>query len=1079
MRLTAVLGVCLFLVLGFFGAAAADQETLLLRYPDIHDGSIVFSYGGDLWLVPEAGGTARRVTGYTRGMELYAKFSPDGSQIAFTGDYDGNGNVYVVPSLGGEPVCLTFHPTGDRVVNWSPDGRVLFASRRGEPLPKIQRLFTVPVTGGLPTPLPMNHGAAASYSPDGKRIAFNRIDRDHRTWKQYRGGTAQDIWTFDFAAQKTTRLTDFAGTDAFPMWQGDHIYFVSDRNGRANLFAHDLATGKVEQLTQHTEYDVKWPSAGPGRIVYELGGALWVYDLNMKQSRRVNVYVPSDRLAARMKWESVGNQMRGVSVSPSGSRVALEARGDLFTVPKKKGPTRNITRSQGVRENNPIWSPDGKSIAYFSDRTGEMEIYVRKQDGAGEEQQVTRDGKVYRYALLWSPDSEKLIFADKDTNLYWVDVDKGRPHLIAHSGFGDFRGFAWSPDSRWIAYEKIGPNRFGSMYLYSLGADKSYRITDETTDDGDPTWDPEGRYVYFFSNREMQPFLGLFDANYILMRATKAYAVVLRKDMPSPFAPESDEEGDEKKKEKEKDEDKDKDKDAKAKVKRIKVDVDGLGERIVAFPIAAGNYNNLIAAGDNVYFVSRSDQPLGSWGSKDSRLVAFDMKKRKEHTVISPVSWYEVSADGKHILYGAKGKIGVIGAGDKKKKAGEGNIKFDGVRMHINPKAEWRQMFMQAWRLERDFFYKPSMGDVDWVKVRDQYAKLLPYISTRDDLNYVLGEMIGELSTSHTYVHGGRRETAPDVNVGQLGADLALDEQSGRYYFKRVLSPDPWDLENCAPLKQPGLDIAEGDFLLAINGHELRAPTNPYALLEDTVWEQITLRVAKSPTGRGERVVTVMPIGSEYMLRYRAWVEKNRRQVAEASDGRLGYVHIPDMSTNGLREFSKAFAAQIDKQGLVVDIRYNGGGFVSEMILERLRRELAGMFASRNFGDETYPWQVIHGPMVCIINEYAGSDGDIFPYFFRQYGLGKIVGRRTWGGVVGMRYHDSLTDGGRVTAPEFGTYGLERKWIMENHGVDPDIEVDLLPEDFLAGRDPQLEMAIRVALDELKKGDYTKPARPE
>ncbi len=1059
----------------------AQQETLLLRFPDIHSGTIVFSYNGDLWLVPDAGGTARRVTGHAAGTELYAKFAADGNQIAFTGDYDGNSNVYVIPVLGGEPRCLTFHSAWDRVVDWTPDGQVLFMSRRGEPLTGLRRLFTVPVTGGLPTPLPMHNGAAASYSPDGKKLAFNRIDRDNRTWKRYRGGTAQDIWVFDLEGQKTTRLTDFAGTDSFPMWQGDKIYFLSDRAATANLFAYDLTTKKITQLTHHTEYDVRWPSMGPGQIVYQNGGALWVYEIAENKSRRVPVYVPSDRLAARPRWIDLGSKVGRASISPSGKRVALGGRGDIFTVPEKKGPTRNLTRSQGVREKSPTWSPDGKWVAYFSDRTGEMEIYLRRHRGGGEERQITNDGRVFRFGLTWSPDSEKLLFADKNTNLYWVGVDNGRITKIDHSGYGDFGGWDWSPDSKWIVYEKTGANRFGSLYLYSLGRSKSYQITDETIHDGDPTFDPDGKYIYFLSNREMQPFLDIYDANYVLLKATKIYAVALQKDTPSPFAPESDEEDGKKKKDEKDEEDKDDDDDADAG-KKVKIDLEGISERIVAFPVGAGNYHNLIAKSGKVFFISRPDMPLGgTWDKKkqEYKLLRFDFKERKTETVISPVAWYQISADGKKILYGAEGKIGIIDCGVKDKKPGEGSLNLGDMKMRLDPVAEWKQMFFETWRLQRDFFYKPDMGGMPWEKVRDRYAKLLPHVSTRDDLNFLIGEMIGDLGTSHTYVWGGDRERAPGIRVGLLGADLELDVDSGRYRLARILPPDQWDLANSSPLKQPGLDVEAGDYLLAVNGRELVAPTNPYELLENTIGKQVRLRVAKSPGGRGERTITVVPIGSEGSLRYRAWVNDNRRKVAEMTGGRIGYVHIPNMSTQGLKEFSKAFAAQIDKQGLVVDIRYNGGGFVSEMILERLRRELAGMFSARNFGDETYPWQVIHGPLVCIINEYAGSDGDIFPHFFRHYGLGKIVGRRTWGGVVGLRFHDLLVDGGMVTVPEFGTYGLDRRWILENHGVDPDYEIDLLPEDFIAGRDPQLEMAVRIALDELKKGDYTKPAQPE
>ena len=1070
------------LALAFVLPAAAEKETLLLRFPDIHNGTIVFSYDGDLWIVGDKGGTARRTTGHTAGLEWFPKFSPDGSMVAFTGDYDGNENVYVMPAWGGAPRCLTYHPARDRVVEWTPDGQVLISTRRGEPLTWLRRLMTVSTEGGLPVALPMNTGGAASYSPDGRKIAFNRLERDFATWKRYRGGTAQDVWIFDLDAQKTTRVTDDAGNDSFPMWQGESIYFVSERVGRGNLWAHDLGTGKQRQVTFHDEFDVKWPSMGPGQIVYENGGALWVLDVTTEKTRRVPIYVPTDRIAARPKWTFVGDNIAGASISPSGKRVAVEARGELFSVPAEKGPTRNLTDSQGVRERNPCWSPDGKWIAYYSDRSGEMEIYVRSADGRESERRVTEDGAVYRFGLAWSPDSAKLLFVDKNTKLYWLDVDSGRATLIDQSGYDDIDGYDWSPDSAWVVYQKTGRNRFDSVYLYSLDKGQSYPVTDATTDDGDPTFDPDGKYVYFASNREMQPFMDLFDANFILQKAAKIYAVALTKDTPSPFAPESDEETgaaktDEGDKEK-KDEDKAKEKAA----KRVEIDIDGIGNRVVAFPIPGGNYHNLIAKNGKLYFISRPDQPLGgTWSKKkeEYKLVAFDFKERKIETVISPVSWYGISADGKKILYGSGKDVGILDSGAKDQKPGEGKLDFGEVRLRLDPAAEWRQMFFETWRLERDFFYDPGMHGLDWEKTRDQYAKLLPHVSNREDMNYLIGELIGELGSSHTYVWGGEREWAPQPSVGLLGADFELDADSGRYRLAGILPPDQWDLDQDAPLAQPGLDVQEGDYLLAINGRQLRAPTNPYQLLENTVGEQTRLTIAKNAAGRGERDIVVVPIGSDYSLRYRRWVNGNRAKVDAATGGRIGYVHLPDMSVNGLQEFSKAFAAQVDKQGLVVDVRFNGGGFVSEMILERLRRELAAMFSARNFGDESYPWQVIHGPMVCMINEYSGSDGDIFPYFFRQYGLGKVVGRRTWGGVVGIRMDKRLVDGGMITMPEFGTYGLSRQWIIENHGVDPDVVVDLLPEDVLAGRDPQLETAIGIALDELAKGNFVKPPRPK
>ncbi len=1069
-----VLALCLL-----FGGAAAAEETLLLRYPDIHNGLIAFSYGGDLWVVSEGGGTARRVTGHTNGMEIHPKFSPDGRWIAFTGDYDVNENVYLVPTLGGEPKCLTFHPSRDRVIDWTPDGKVLFTSRRGEPMEWLRRLYTVSTQGGLETPLPMPAGAAASYSPDGTKIAFNRIDRDYRTWKRYKGGTAQDVWIYDFAANKTTRATKWAGTDSFPMWQENNIYFLSDRNHTANIFVQDQAGGPARQLTFHDEYDVKWPSMGPGKIVYENGGALHVLDLATEKTRRVAITAPSDRIAARPRWEWVGGMMSWADISPSGARAVFEARGEIFSVPEKKGPTRNLTKTSGVRERMPVWSPDGKWIAYFSDKSGEMEIYVEAQDGKGEARRVTEDGAVYRFGLMWSPDSEKLLFADKTQSLFYVDSDGGKPRKIDQGVAWEIKRYQWSPDSRWVVYEKPEANRLCSIFLYSISGDKSYRLTESMIDDGFPTFSRDGKYIFFLSNRDIQPYMDMYDAAYILQNITKVYAVTLNADDPSPFAPESDEEAGEKGKKKDKDKDDD---EGDNEVKKVSIDLDGIEDRVVAFPVPAGNYRNLTAGDECVFFISQPPRPLsGTWEKdpEDFRLVRFDFKERETQTVISPVSGYELSADGKKILYVHESVVGIVKSDVKDKKKGEGKLNLDDMRMFLDPMAEWRQIYNEAWRFQRDFFYDPDMHGVDWAGIKKKYEPLMAYVSTRDDLNYILGEMIGELNSSHTYVWGGDRNYARNIRVGLLGADFALDEESGRYYLARILPPDPWDLDNDSPLMQPGLNVEVGDFVLAINGRELIAPDNPYRLLQDTLGNQTRLTVAKSAGGRAGRDIVVVPIYSETDLRYRAWVENNRRKVEEATGGRIGYVHLPDMSTDGLKEFSKAFYGQIDKQGLVVDVRYNGGGFVSEIILEKLRRELAGMFAARNAGDETYPWSMIYGPMVCIINEHAGSDGDLFPYFFRRYKLGKVIGRRTWGGVIGIRMDKRLVDFGGFTMPEFANYGINRDWVIEGHGVDPDIDVDLLPEDFVDGRDPQLEKAIEVAVDELENGNWVKPARPD
>lgn len=1061
----------------------ADEGTRLLRFPDIHQDKIVFSYAGDLWTVSDQGGTAARLTSHASGLEQYPKFSADGSLIAFSGEYDGNTDVYLIPTEGGLPKRLTYHSASDRVYGWTPDGKVFFQSHRDQITRRIARLYSVGTEGGMPQPLPMNTGAAASFSPDGTLIAYNRIDRNHRTWKRYQGGMAQDIWVYNTKTNKTIRVTNYKGTDAFPMWSGDLIYFVSDRNHTANIFVYGMSTGTIRQVTNHDQYDVKWPSLGSGKIVYENGGFIYVLDLKTEKTRKLNIQVPSDRLAARPKWVRLDKQINYGSISPKGKRAALGARGEILTVPAEKGDVRNLTGTSGVREREPNWSPDGKWIAYFSDRTGEMEIFVISQDGRGLERQVTSGGKVYRRGLRWSPDSKKLLFADKDQSLYWVEVDSGAITKIVKAEYNDITDYAWSPDSKWIAYIQKGSNRLGSLYLHSLDLNSSYPVTGPTTDDLDPVFDPGGKYLFFLSNRDIKPYMDMFDAEYILSEITRVYAVTLAKDTPSIMAPESDEAGES---EEVVDEQDDKDKKKKGKKeegpKPIKVDIDGIGDRIVALPIPSANYRYLLANEQNLFFMSIPKQPLGgTWDKQDRNfsLLRYSIEDREVETVIGGIWGYDLSADGKKILYAGDQVIGIVDSTVKDQTAGEGKIDPTGLTMHLDFAQEWEQIFNEAWRMQRDFFYDPELHGLDWPAMKQRYGQLLPHVAHREDLNYLLGEMIGELNVSHTYVWGGDSEFADQVNVGLLGADFELDQAANRYRIARILPPDEWNLDQDAPLAQPGLDVREGDYLLAVNGQELSGSDNPYRLFQNTADRQVLLKLASRSDGRDAREVTVKPVSADIGLRYRQWVKTNRRKVDQATDGKIGYLHIPNMSSDGLKEFSKGFMAVTGKQGLIVDIRYNGGGFVSEIILEKLRRELVGMFSARNSRDESYPWMVIHGPMVCLTNEYAGSDGDIFPYYFRKYKLGKIVGRRTWGGVVGIRLDKHLIDGGLLTMPEYGTYSLDRKWIIENRGVEPDIEVDLLTEDVLAGRDPQLDKAIAVALEELKSNSGVFPVEPD
>jgi tricorn protease len=1066
------------------------EESRLMRFPDVHQDKIVFVYAGDLWLVPSKGGIARRLTTHI-GVELFPKFSPDGEMIAFSGQYEGNTDVYVIPSIGGEPKRLTYCPGfenmadrfgfDDMVLDWHPDGeRILFRSSRESYNSWFQNLFLVNVKGGFPQKLPLPEAGLTSFSPDASKIAYNRIFRNFRTWKRYKGGLAQEVWIYDLEKNTVEQITDYEGTDTSPMWCDNRIYYVSDRDHTANILCYDLNKRETRKITNHEEYDVKWPSSGPRSIVYENGGYLYVLDLATEQSRKIAVEVPDDRVLTRSEFVPVEDYVTDYSLSPDGKRALFVARGDVFTVPAEKGNTRNLNNTSGAREKNATWSPDGKWIAYLSDRTGEDELYLVPQDGKGEEVQITTNGHCFRFAPVWSPDSKKLLFADKNLKLYYVDTESKKITFVDSTKNWEIRDYSWSPDSRWIVYATPAQNEFSSIFLYSLEDEEIHRVTEDFTDDGEPIFDPEGRYLYFFSNRDFNAVLGNYDPSFTYNQMTRIYVITLQADSLSPFAPESDEVEleEEKKKRKEGEERKEEKKKDKMK-KEIHIDIEGIKGRAVGVPVDPGNYYGLRAAEGKILYLSfpnwtltgRSPEPKGA-------LHLFDMEKRKDQVLLSPVDGYDISSDGEKIIYKSKKQFGLVEAKPGSAKVGDGVLKLDGMQKKVNYAKEWKQIFDEAWRLERDFFYAPNMHGVDWELMHRLYGQLLPYVAHRSDLNYLIGEMIGELCCSHTYVSGGDRPKVELVKTGLLGVDWDLDTLSGYYRIKRIYPGENWKENLRSPLTEPGVDIQEGEYIVAVDGKTLKYPTNPYSLFENTVGKTVTLKVNSNPSPDGAREVEIKPVASEYDLRANYWVESNRRKVEQATGGKAGYIFLPNMGGQGLNEFAESFFPQIRKEGLIIDVRYNGGGFVSEMILERLRRVVVGMGSSRNAKDYTYPGGTLYGHMLCIANQYSASDGDYFPYYFRQYGLGPIVGKRTWGGVVGIRNVIRLVDNGYVTTPEFAPYSIESEWVMENYGVDPDIEVDNPPDLVIQGRDPQLERAIEIIMKKLEEEPRKLPERP-
>jgi tricorn protease len=1058
-----------------------------MRFPDIHNDKVVFVYAGDLWLVSSQGGIARRLTTHI-GLELMPKFSPDGKWIAFTGQYDGATDVYVIPAEGGQPKRVTFCPSfentserhgfDDMVLGWHPDNkRILFRSWRYSYNSWFQRLFLIDKSGGFPEVLPLPEGGLTSFSPDGDKIAYNRIFRNFRTWKRYKGGLAQDIWIYDLNKNEIEKITDYEGTDTYPMWHQNKIYFGSDRDHTMNIFSYDLDAKETKKITNHQEFDVKWPSLGPDAIVYENGGYLYVLDLATEKSEKITIEIPDDAILTRPEIVSVSDYITDFSLSPDSRRALFVARGDVFTVPEKKGNTRNLSNNPGSKEKNAVWSPDGKWIAYISDRTGEDELYIIAQDGKGKELQLTKDGHTYRFPPVWSPDSKRFLFADNDFKLFYVDIDEKKVNLIDSSLVSRIPDYSWSSDSRWIAYAKRATNLMYSVFLYSPEQGKAFRVTEDFTYDHEPVFDPEGKYLYFLSRRDFNAAIGKMDFDFTYDEMTRIYVVTLQAETPSPLAPESDEVKIEEEKKEKEDENKENQEKKVKKIKEIRIDIEGIGDRVVALPTEPGNYEKLRASEGKILYLSQPTRTLTGDRPKKT-LHLYDMEERKDHELISSIDDYDLSGDGKKIIYKSGKKFGIIEAKPGTYKVGDGELELAQMEMKVDRKKEWEQIFNEVWRWERDFFYDPNMHGVDWEMMRKRYGELLPYVAHRYDLTYILGEMIGELCCSHAYVGGGDKPEVKLVETGLLGVDWEPDTISGFYKIKKILPGENWKEDLRSPLTEPGVEVKEGEYLIAVDGQLLQYPANPYAPFENKVGKTVTLKINSQPSLEGAREIEVKPVRSEYNLRQFNWVKTNREKVGKATNRKVGYIYLPDMGGEGLNEFAKAFFAQVDKEGLIIDVRYNGGGFVSQMILERLRRVLKGLAASRGPLNWTYPDRVFHGHMVCLTNSYSASDGDYFPYFFREYGLGPIVGQRTWGGVVGFDDVGDLVDKGYIIAPQTAPFGLEGGWIMENYGVDPDIEVDNRPDLVVQGKDPQLEKAIEIIMKKIQEEPKKLPERP-
>jgi tricorn protease len=1078
-----------------------ESRPLLMQSPTVSKTEIAFAYGGDIWIASRNGGDARRLVTGT-GLESGPIFSPDGSMIAYTGDYDGNQDVYVVPATGGDPRRLTFHPATDVALGWTPDGKnVIFRSTRTS-YSRFEKLFTVPVEGGFPTQLPLPMGVQASYSADASRIAYvprwNRrlgAGNNYIAIKHYRGGLTAPIWIAHLADSSIVKIPRENSNDFNPMWIGDKIYFLSDRNGPVTLFVYDTNTKAVTEALKNEGFDLKSASAGPGAIVYEQLGSLRLFDLPSGKAQRVDVRVAGDMPQVVPHFDKVGEHILHAGISPTGQRALFEAHGEILTVPAEKGDIRSITHSPGAADRDPAWSPDGKSIAYFSDESGEYALYISAQDGLAAPRKIDPgQPPSFFYSPTWSPDSKKIAYSDKRLNLWYVELDHPTPIKVDTDRFDSpLQEFdvKWSGDSRWLTYTKQLDNHFRAVFVYSLEDRKATQVTDGMSDALYPCFDKNGKYLYFTASTNTGLSTGWLDMTSIGHPVTRAvYVAVLRKDLPSPIAPESDDEkaseakdnksgqsADENKgkdQAEEKGEKEGKEKEKKEPPPKVTIDFENLGQRILALPIPEHNYIDFAAGKEGVLYLAEG--PQVDEGEPRATLQRFELKTRKTEKLVDGIQSFAISANGEKMLY-QQDKKWFIAPADKSLKPGEGELKTADMEVRVDPRAEWKQMYHEIWRIERDFFYDPHFHGLNLKAAEAAYEPFLASVTSRSDLDYLFADMLANFNVLHMYVGGGTQPEIKKVKVGLLGADYSLE--NGRYRFARIYSGENWNPQLHAPLTQPGVNVKEGEYLLAVNGRELHSSDEIYSFFQETAGKQVVLKVGPNPDESGSRDVTVVPIESETPLRNLAWIEGNRRKVDELSGGKLAYVYLPNTADAGYTNFNRYYFAQVGKEGAVLDERFNGGGDLADYIIDYLRRPVMSFVMTRE--GETYaePQEAIFGPKTMIINEFAGSGGDAMPWYFHKAEAGPLVGMRTWGGLVGIGNYPELIDGGTVTAPRWAIYGTQGEWEVENHGIAPDIEVELDPKLVREGHDPQLEKAVETMLQSL--GEHPVPVykRPE
>ena len=1074
--------ITLALVLLFFISAGSQaQGTRLLRHPTVSRDSVAFEYAGDLWIVARSGGTARRLTS-TPSFEVDPYFSPDGSQIAFSATVAGNTDVYVVPTAGGDPKRLTYHPGIDRVRGWKPDGKsIIFASNRtGVPQQSYMQLWTINVDGGLPEMLPLPRAFFGAYSPDGARLAYEEFATpfvpewfETSMWRHYRGGRTHPISIVNLSDYSVQKLQWTNSNDTFPMWLGNTVYFLSDRNHTVNLFAYRTDTKQLAQVTHHEDFDVMTASAGSDAVVYEQAGYIYLVDAKSGKPQKLNIEVTGDLPWARPQFKKVANMIRNATLSPTGTRAAFEARGEIFTVPSEKGDFRNLTQSSGAHDRGPTWSPDGTHVAWLSDASGEYQLMIGEPTGVTAPRAVALPANAFYDSATWSPDGTQILLEDNHNNLWAIEVTGGAATKIDTDNYPDpirqFRA-AWSPDSKWIAYSKNLANHLRAIFVYSWAEKKAYQVTDGLADSISPTFDASGKYLYFMASTNFGPSTSWLEMSSLDRPVRRAiYLVVLNANEPSPLLPET---GDEPKPPSP-----DAPKPDPNAKPVVRIDLNAISQRVLAVNIPAGDYNNLNAGAAGTFYYT---EPFPGGAPGTLRLQRYQLRERTAAPFLEgSIRSYSISADKKKLLYQAgdgANRWGVV-ATERPAKVGDGPLNVAQLETRVDPRAEWSQIYRETWRLQRDFFYDAKMHGADWQAVYEKYKPLLASVGHRADLGYVIAMMGGELTVGHSYLIGAGDVPSEDpVAVGLLGADFSIE--NGRYRIKRIYTGENWNPDLRAPLSAPGIQVAEGDYVLEVNGRPLAPPTNVYSLFEGTANRQTLIRVNKTPSSEGSRLITVVPVASEDTLRTRAWIENNRRLVDKLSNGKLAYVWLPNTANPGYTYFTRYFYAQQDKDGAVIDERYNHGGMVADYIVNELDRKLMGYFALRDGTPSTSPIAGIYGPKVMLINESAGSGGDALPYMFRLRKIGPLIGTRTWGGLVGTLGLPATIDGGGITAPSLAFYNLKGEWDVENIGVAPDIEVEYTAADVIKGRDPQLERAVQEALRLLELNPVRRVPRP-